>query len=226
MGVSIMITLFRFARHRFFLIILIALVIVSINAFLYTYNRYTSFYDIGFWQNTVSNFIATFFGLFFGIPIALWINHLQQESIDENEKLKSNEEARQRRKIILTSLRTELNGDYELLKDYPGYTITYKSFDWLYFFATAPSIEFWRSLSNSGELRWIEDADLLMHIAWAYHSIEQVKVSGQLFVDSAYIHPHRGGKTVTKHLHEHFERNISEAAGFIKDALDKIDAQN
>jgi hypothetical protein len=112
------------------------------------------------------------------------------------------------------------------LKDYPGYTITNKSFDWLYFFATAPSIEFWRSLSNSGELRWIEDADLLMHIAWAYHSIEQVKGSGQLFVDSAYIHPPRGGKIITKYIHEHFERNISEATGFIKAALDKIDTQN
>jgi hypothetical protein len=221
-----MITLFRFVNRRFFLIILIGLVIVSINAFLYAYNRYISFYDVGFWQNTVSNFIATFFGLFFGIPIALWINNIQQEIIDDNEKSKSNKEARQRRKLILDSLRTELNGDYELLKDYPGYTITNKSFDWLYFFSTAPSIEFWRSLSNSGELRWIEDADLLMHIAWAYHSIEQVKGSGQLFVDSAYIHPPRGGKIITKHIHEHFERNISEATGFIKAALDKIDAQN
>ena len=216
----------RLVSRRYILIILLELIIALIAVFLYTYNRFASFYDVDFWQNAVSNFIATFLGLLLGIPVVLWMNNLQQRIIDDNEKLKSNEEARQRRKIILTALRKELNGAYDLLKDYPGYTITNESFDWLYFIALAPCLEVWRSFSDGGELKWIDDVDLLTNLAWAYYAIEQVKESGQLFIDAAYIHPRRGGKVIIKHLHEHFERNISEAVTFIKVALDKLDAQN
>jgi hypothetical protein len=215
----------RVLKHRFYLLLSAGLILVSIVALVFTYNRYTSFYDVDFWKNAVSNFIATFLGLVFGIPIALWVNDIQQESTNEIEKHKLQYESIQRKKIILDSLRTELNAAYELFRDYPGYPLTNASFDWLYWIATAPSLEVWRSFSSGGELQWIEDVNLLKHLAWAYYGIQQIKDVGQLLIETAYVHPRRGGKVIAKYIHKQFERNVADSVRDIKLALDVIDAK-
>jgi hypothetical protein len=213
----------RFLNRRFFVVILAVLVVALIFAFAFTYSHFRSFYNIGFWQNSVSNFIATFLGLFFGVPVALWINDLQQDEIDRKEKLKSTDEARQRKKIILDSLRTELNSAYELFNDYPGYVPNNESFNWLYFHATVPCVEVWRSFSSSGELKWIDDVNLLKKLAWAYYSIQQVKEIGQTLIETSYIHPRRGGKTIANYVHKYFEENIGYLVREVKTAIDAID---
>ena len=92
------------------LMLVIFLVLGSIFAFLLTYVRYPSFYDVDFWQNAVSNFIATFLGLFFGIPIAIWISDVQQEASNRDEYL----EAKRRKQKILSLISKELSYDYDL----------------------------------------------------------------------------------------------------------------
>ena len=63
-----------------------------------------NFFDFSFWQDFVSNALATFFGAIVGIPIAIWLSK-HQEKIAEKE----------RKRKILNLLRGELFENYTIL---------------------------------------------------------------------------------------------------------------
>lgn len=213
-------------HRRFYLFVSIAFIVVSIFVFAYTYYRYASFYGIDFWQNAISNFLATFLGLVFGIPVALWINEIQQESISKVENQKLQDEAQQRKKRILESLRTELQANLDLFELYPGYdSFTEESFESLCFVVNSPIFVVWKTFSDGGELQWIKDSNLLQEFHWAYYVVQQVKDSGQLFIESEFVHPRGGNKLVAKFLQKHFERNLHDAIRIIKKTLHKLDMQ-
>ena len=140
-----------FLRRHFYILLLILLTVGAVVVFIFTCGRYASFYNISFWQNSVSNFISTFLGLLFGIPIALWLNSVQQDIVEKNENLKLQNEEKKRKRKILDSLKTELSSTLELFKSYPGFKIiTEDAFDEVYFTATASCVEVWKSFSDGG----------------------------------------------------------------------------
>ena len=48
-----------------------------------------NFFDFSFWQNFVSNALATFLGAIFGIPIALLLSRYQEKIAEKERKSKS-----------------------------------------------------------------------------------------------------------------------------------------
>jgi len=59
-------------------------------------------FDLEFWKSFVSGSLATMVGVIIGIPIALWINQIQQRAIEHSEKEKFERETNaKRRKVIL-----------------------------------------------------------------------------------------------------------------------------
>lgn len=185
------------------LIILLALVGVT---FYFMYNQYLDFYTIDFWQNAVSNFIATLLGLLFGIPIALWINDIQHRILEEVEHAKTKNEAHQRKSKILISLKKELEKNLEIYRLYQKHRVlTENTFTDIYYTSTLPSLEVWKSFSDGGELEWLDDAELLGSLASAYHSIQLVRDSGKLLAEISFITPPRSGKVIVEQLHQQFE---------------------
>jgi hypothetical protein len=118
--------------------------------------------------------VATYIGAALGFLVAIYVDRLQraeddaasrqlQEAADERERAREAEIARARRVAVLSLLREELGRvpnqmgkDYRQNRNEPP-----PSGDRL-------TDVLWRSLSTSGDLRWIEDLDLLQRIASTY----------------------------------------------------------
>ncbi len=127
---------------------------------------------------TVSGFypalVATYIGAALGFLVAIYIDRLQraeddatsrrlQEASDERERAREAEVARARRVAVLSLLRKELGRvPNQMAKDYRQKRIQPPSS------GDRLTDVLWRSLSSSGDLRWIEDLDLLQQIATTY----------------------------------------------------------
>jgi len=73
-------------------------------------------FDIEFWKNFLSNALATFIGIILGIPVALWLNRIQQKSSEASEKRKVEMEATGRKKHVLQLIKEELITNKTLLE--------------------------------------------------------------------------------------------------------------
>jgi hypothetical protein len=127
--------------------------------------------DVAFRDGLMSNLLATTLGLIFGIPIALEISRLQQQTQDRNDRLARETEARHRKIKILSLIREELDINRQMLEHVLGKqeeTLTYK-------IILGHKDEIWQALSDSSELKWIDDPDILRPISWAYYHIKGVK---------------------------------------------------
>ena len=129
---------------------------------------------VGINADFVRALVATYFGAALGFLVALYVDRLQrseddatrqavEKAAEERNRGREAEIARMRRVAVLSLLRTELGRiPNQMAKDYRQNR------------SQAPSTGdrltdiLWRSLSSSGELRWIEDLDLLQQIASAY----------------------------------------------------------
>jgi hypothetical protein len=109
------------------------------------------FFDFSFWQNFVSNGLATLLGVIVGIPVALWIGRIEEEL-----------SGKERKTIILKSLYDELGYcEIELDRMVSYETIRVES-------GVLRSVlrnEIWHAYSDGGELEWIKDVSLIAQIA-------------------------------------------------------------
>src|SRR5260221_14297955 len=78
-------------------------------------------FDFNFWQNLLSNALATFFGILIGIPIALGIDRALSARRNREEVQRSLEIARQRELQLLRLLSTALRKNLELLTEMGPY---------------------------------------------------------------------------------------------------------
>lgn len=136
-------------------------------------------FDIEFWRNFLSNALATFVGVIIGIPIALWINRIQQKSLHLIETQKSIAESKSRKTKILQLLLGELNENLILLNsindDLNGRSDDYQ------FDNYKLKTELWGAFSDGGELQWIHDLDLLNALALAYDVTRMAIFSGERY---------------------------------------------
>ena len=156
----------RFLKYRPVLIIILALVIVSMILILIG-----TFFDYTYYQDFFSNGISTLVGVIIGIPVALYVNRLQ-ESATEKE----------RKKKILTLLSKELGSNQEILKQWhfsnEDLTTGNIAVEDLSIFL---GDEVWRAFSDGGELQWIKDPDILRRLAYTYFLIETMKKRSERF---------------------------------------------
>jgi hypothetical protein len=218
--------LYEFMKRHFIKFLVGFLVIVLIVLFYSTYRLFTSFYDVNFWQNAVSNFIATLLGLFFGVPIALWINDIQQKAIKRDEYEKEEKEAKRRKQKILNLLKRELSDNYDLFSAFePEIGYTEQSFNALFHIAHAAKDEVWIALSDGGEIQWIDDVDLLSTLAWTYFSIKKVRTSGKSLLQFTFFDMPQSGKVISEFLQKQFETDIRHANINLQVALEVIEKQ-
>ena len=98
------------------------------------------FFDIPFWQNFVSNALATIVGaVVLGIPIALWLNRHQEKSSEKEQKKK-----------ILRLLQEELLINFAQLT---GWKLTENKLLEVSVIGPFLRDESWRAFSDGGELQ-------------------------------------------------------------------------
>jgi hypothetical protein len=132
-------------------------------------------FDVEFWKNFLSNALATFVGAIIGIPVALWLNQIQQNTLEKSEKEKTDLETSSRKKKLLNLIKDELEFDLEIFSTRHD-EVYINGLD-IYKF----KLETWKSISDGGEIQWVQNLDLLNAISLAYYSIRRLMSSFQLF---------------------------------------------
>jgi len=141
------------ARRNWYWLLFIALVMVAIGYSIYRGNSQA------YWDGAVGNWLATLLGIIAGVPIALAIER-QRAAGEEQQRI-----AEQRVRAIKVSflIRDELAYDSNRLAERLKST------------TTLPLLPFkndlWRALSDSGEIRWIDNPPVLNEIASAYYYV-------------------------------------------------------
>jgi hypothetical protein len=115
------------------------------------------------WENFFPNFLATLLGAIIGIPIAFGISN-QQEATKENL---------QKEKIV-PILREELMVDFVHLTSWQKSNIQKLEIVYNSIFLEDSA---WSAFSDSGELAFIKDVEILKNISHAYGAVRIVKVS-------------------------------------------------
>jgi len=176
------------------------------------------FFDVAFWQSVVSNFCATIVGAFLGVLLALIFDKQREESTEKKQKAK-----------ILKMLHDELVYNQKIIKvyymkleqpdnpDIRNYTWTMNA---------NLKIEAWQSFSDSGDLQWINDPDLLLKISDAYHFIGSVSTLSdnyfQMSLTQSIPDSEISGWTIRK-MKESLEEAIDLANDIVRIALEQID---
>jgi hypothetical protein len=167
---------------------------------------------------TMSGLAATFFGLMAGIPTAIWLSGKQQQAAEAKEKAKEEKERNEREKFILSAIRDELqmNRDiiHQMLDDQekrPTIAPTKGMKDIT-----------WHALSDSGELKWVDDVRILLSISEAYFHINALIYLERQYVDissrqNLVLTP--GQEIVVRRVH----MIRPDALKYLKDAIKIID---
>ncbi|MDP1678283.1 MAG: hypothetical protein Q8L88_15605 [Bacteroidota bacterium] len=137
------------------------------------------FNDIQFRQNLMAGLLSTLVGLVIGIPIALRLNHIQEK----NDLTKKENEDIERKRRIIKIIQNELlfNND-RLVERQPNEQNAER-------IVTTETLkdELWNSLSDGGELRYINDPELLDLISKAYYYIRIIKYLEDKYFESIHF---------------------------------------
>lgn len=131
------------------------------------------FFDLNFWQDFVSNTVATLIGAGLGVLGALWLSNLRDKKTEHEKTVK-----------VINLLWVEIlqNKNYLSKWYYPcqeGQPDDASTFD----ISISVQDEVWRSFSDGGELQWINDLDLLNSFANTYHDIGAIKQLSRRFYE-------------------------------------------
>lgn len=139
--------------------------------------------DKQFLDSAMGNWFATIVGVIIGIPIALEINRRQQSEQEKREELSQAEERAKRKYKVLTLIREELRFNQQILdqlieqqKTHPGIRAI-----------TGLKDALWSALSNSGDLQWVDELDLLSSISNSYHMISALIHLERQYADPSFL---------------------------------------
>lgn len=176
------------------------------------------FFDLAFWQSVVSNFCATIVGAFLGVFLALIFDKRREKSTEKKQKSK-----------ILKMLHDELVYNQKIIKVYnmkfeQADSVEIRNYTWT--MDANLKVEAWQSFSDSGDLQWINDPDLLRKISDAYHFIGSVSTLSekyfQLNLTQSIPDSEISGWTIRQ-----MKVSLDEAIGLVDDivqiALEQID---
>jgi len=123
-----------------------------------------------FRDSFLGNLFATVIGVIVGIPIALEINRIQQEVQEKGEQERQTREKLSHKTRVLTLIKRELEYNRELLlyvverQDEHPQLVTHLGL----------KNDTWNSFSDSGELQWVDNLELLDGISTAYYHIRNL----------------------------------------------------
>jgi len=158
----------------------------------------------------LSNVLSTIVGVGLAIWGAIWLDrktHKQTELIGEKEK-------KLRAFKVLSLINKELNYNLSALKTIDdNVPSTYKQLN----------TESWRAFSDGGEIKYIDNPDLLNSISIAYASIKQFMVLYNKFFDSQYFPSENTYSSLGDSLRNHTMKLKSDSIDFINQAIDQIE---
>jgi hypothetical protein len=132
--------------------------------------------DSPFLDNFLANLLATFLGVLFGIPAGMYLSS-RQEAKARAERL---QEARERRRQLLTLTRAELAFNLEKL---PQRERLAQEKAIAMYLGPRLKTELWTTLSDGGELKWIADLELMSVLADVYYRLKEAA-----HLESRYLH--------------------------------------
>lgn len=165
-------------------------------------------HDKQFLDSTMGNWFATIVGIIIGIPIALEINRRQQKTQERREQLVLGEEKGRRENKILILIKGELEVNRQILETLVEEQKTKPRT----IVITGLKDALWTALSNSGDLQWVDELDLLSSISYSYYFIRALIHLEKQYDDPNFFlavsltsgtgpdHKYAGEKTVEKVL--------------------------
>ena len=167
-----------------------------------------NFFDFSFWQQFVSNLLATFMGAALGIPIALYVNRLVEKESETERKRK-----------ILVLLRNELAENLTLIKNWiksPDLkeTVAVIGYD--------IKTEVWAAFSDGGEIEWIKDPELLGILSNAFFSLKNLRELGE-WNDLILHHSNTTNETDKQKTWDRLMKKPDACIKDVSKAIDHID---
>lgn len=132
----------------------VAVAVLAITVF-YSWNQRK---DVSYWDGAIGNLAATLIGVIVGIPIGLQIDHWRQGQEDRKQRLERKARARE----VAILVKDELLENLQRLEEIVSHTEGYHRY------TSVVRDDIWRAMSDSGEIRWLDDSKVLGEMAIAY----------------------------------------------------------
>jgi hypothetical protein len=182
-----------------------------VNVVIYCYIPNGLFGKFQFFNDYLSNLLATLVGVVLGIPAAIWLSTYQERETEKERKAK-----------ILRLLSEELHVNLVQLsgwkesgrKDIESVAIGG--------FLTNES---WRAFADGGELEWIKEPELLRKLSWAYSTVQSVKYVLEKHYSLSYVVRSTGDKSAkVNYLRSLIESGVNHSIEAINEALETINS--
>ena len=174
-----------------------------------------------FLQGTMGSLFATLLGVLFGVPVALQISRRQLQEQNAASNAAASREAAARKRSLLSHLRRELEenkNQIKLCRD-PLSSGGQRSI------LTKPlRSELWSAFSDSGDLRFIESADLLASLAEAFYQIAATATMEKLLMEVTHFPGIRldGTRAIDKQILEYITNDDVHLLAAIDKALTHV----
>jgi len=158
-----------------------------------------------FRDSFLGNWLATISGAILGVPIALWLSSLQQKR-----------EGSTRKATILQLIRDELEVNRQVLTS----SIQNRRESPYWVSNIGLKSDLWNALHYGGELRWIDDLDLLNLLSATYHYVTRI-----IHLELEYFDPSFMGKATTVKGEEIIQgrRTLAALSAICPDALELVE---
>lgn len=166
------------------------------------------FFDLSFWQDFLSNGLATLLGVIVGIPVALWISGYQERKIE-----------RERKEKILISLWEELRYDRLVLNEWKQRKDTSDLGEYL---CSQLRTEAWRAFSDGGELEWVKDPILLNYLAQCYFCLRKVTFLSEKWLGDRLLPSYTGHYVVRKILLDRLRNSVDLALESLEETIAEV----
>jgi hypothetical protein len=157
------------------------------------------------WQAFFANFLATMLGAIIGIPIAFWINRQVQER-----------EERIQRDRIIPALREELFVNLGHLSSWQKSGMQKLETVYLGIFLEDSS---WKAFSDSGQLSFIQDAEMLRKISHAYSGICILRELSERYIDLIHLPDKKERVILQAPVAILISRGIDDALDYLETAI-------
>jgi hypothetical protein len=160
------------------------------------------------WENFLPNFLATMLGAIVGIPIAIGIHNQQEAKKERLQKEKIIPILREELLVNLTQLSSWQKSKSQKLET------VYTS---IFLEDSA-----WAAISDSGELAFIKDVDILKKISHAYSTVRTVKQLSERYMDLVHLSDQKERELLQTPVAYLISRGIDTAIEDVSIALKSI----
>ena len=173
----------------------------------------------GYWDGAIGNWLATLLGIVAGVPIALAIERRRASREELEQSVRKRQQAIKISFLIRDELVHNSNGLAKRLRDRTKLPLLpFKS-------------DLWRALSDSGEIKWIDNPPVLNDIASAFYYIGVVTAIEENCYEAVRgLNPrYEDGTLVSQRLLEdarYFDGDLSKAITTAIESIENVYREN